>query len=116
MYFQDKTIDQNIQWFYKTYDIDHDEFQQRWLKYRRCSFEFLQLDLHSSDAGRRIGTMAQSSVGAYIWTSNSFYMDYQMFYRSRAGMQGLFERFVRDIRDTANTDVVLENCNHITVL
>lgn len=117
MYFQDKSINENIAWFYETYGIDHDEFYRRWQKYRRCEFEFVQLDLHSIDAGQRIGEMTQvADHSTYIWTSNAFYMDYQMFYKSKTGMYDLFQEFVKDVRDTARTDIVLENCNHITVL
>jgi hypothetical protein len=117
MYFQDKSIEQNVAWFYQTYGIDHDEFYRRWQKYRRCEFEFMQLDLHSPEAGHRIGSMVTASEhSTYLWTSNSFYMDYQMFYQSRAGMEGLLENFIDGVGTSANAEIVLENCNHIRVL
>jgi hypothetical protein len=116
IYFRDKTIEQNVQWFYQVYGIDHDDFYRRWQKYRACEFEFVQLDLHAEDSGRRIGEMLKrANHSSYVWTSNAFYMDYQMFYYSKSGMHDLFLKFSNDIRTTSKADVVIENCNGIYV-
>lgn len=117
IYFRDKSIAENVQWFYQSYGIDHDEFYQRWQKYRACEFEFVHLDLHAADAGQRIGTMAQRAQrSTYVWTSNAFYMDYQMFYWSKAGMHNMFLNFIQDIRSVNKSDIIVENCNGILVL
>ena len=117
IYFRDRSLQENIAWFFQTYGIDRAEFQRRWQKYRACEFEFVQLDLHAIDAGQRVGEMTQAANhSTYIWTSNAFYMDYQMFYRTRAGMDDMLREFVKDVRDTARADIVLENCNTILVL
>lgn len=117
MYFRDKSIAENVQWFYNVYGVDHDEFYRRWQKYRQCEFEFVHLDLHAQDAGKTVGEWShRAQHSTYVWTSNAFYMDYQMFYKTKLGMHDIFLNFVNTLRDSAKSEILLENCNHVMVL
>jgi len=64
--------------------IDKNEFYDRWNKYRNQTHHFVNIDLNEDGAIDKILDCTKNSkVGAYIWLSNVFEMDYLMFYKTK---------------------------------
>jgi hypothetical protein len=64
--------------------IDKNEFYDRWNKYCNQTHHFVNIDLIEDGAIDKILDCTKNSkVGAYIWLSNVFEMDYLMFYKTK---------------------------------
>jgi hypothetical protein len=110
------TLLNNAGWFLNSCNLTAKEFQQRWQRYRQMTFNYVSLDILSSTAVDQILSYSDQSTGAYLWTSNCFYMDYLMFYKSQAGAYKMQQEFIDQLRTRTKKLIALENCGWIELL
>lgn len=117
LYFGDKSIDENIQWFLGSANIDQETFYHRWQKYLDHHHEFIELDLLEDDAMNKIDRMiGGTSCHGYFWASNVFYMDYLMFYKGKTWSEQKTVDFINGLKQTLDKNSILELSNTLHLL
>ena len=77
--------------------------------------EYVRLDLlESADQQKLIDKLEQTATSSYIWTSNLFFMDWQIIMHEPGHAIGCQDQFIELIKKSQHS-VVLENQNKITV-
>jgi hypothetical protein len=113
-YFAYKSIDENIEWFLASGNVTRQEFQRRWLRYKQMSFTFTNLNLLDASAADTISALIKpAEYGTYIWTSNCFYMDYLMFFKTELGARAIGEKFIQSVVASTTTKILFENTGYI---
>jgi hypothetical protein len=109
IYHSHRSINENINWFLTSVGFNNNEFKQVWKKYSSMQIKFISLDLLADDAVDQIITWSQGSkLGNYIWISNSFEMDYLMFYKTNKQSQEKFYKFKKNLIEKSNVFTILE--------
>lgn len=116
MYYNNESIDTNIDWFLNNAGMTREEFQQCWGRYQSMKHEFVVLNLLNDDAAQKLADMVNDGTSAYIWTSNAFVMDYLMFFKTRRWTENRSREFVEQLQSAVKIPTVLENCGHSTVM
>ena len=106
-------IDEVLSNFLSSANLTREEFQSLWVKYKMKRHHFINLNLLDDNAVDRIIEMTASSSAAYIWTSNSFFMDYIMFYYGREWSKNKTIDFIQQLTNKSQIPLVLENCANI---
>jgi hypothetical protein len=103
-------LEDDINWFLQSCKLTREEFYQRWQKYKKYKFNYVKLNLLESTSAYQILEYTQSSqLGTYIWTSNSFYMDYLMFYKTKKGAEAIQQEFIDTLASKTQVEIFLEN-------
>jgi hypothetical protein len=117
IYFTSGTIDSNLDWFLFNAGITQEEFTTLWQRYRNMQHYYVSLNLLDDDSAEQILKLVNSSnVGAYVWTSNAFKMDYLMFYRTNAWCEQHSLNFTNHLRNKTTKPLFLENCGSLNFL
>ena len=117
LYYAGHSIPDNIAGFLSNTGIDKSEFQRRWQRYCNYNIQFVKLDLLEDRAVMRLADYANlGSTGAYIWTSNCFYMDYLMFFKTEAWTRRMNRLFEQGLSEQVFLPTVLENCGQLTYM
>jgi len=109
------SIDKILNEFLASANLTREEFQSLWIKYKNKEHYFIKMNLLEDDAADKIIDMITGS-SAYIWTSNSFFMDYIMFYYGRNWSKNKTVEFVQKLINKSHNNIVLENCGKILPL
>jgi hypothetical protein len=117
LYYAHEPMKINIDWFLQSANLSAEEFTARWQKYLKMPTEFINLNLLDNDAVDQLIAISKNcSKGAYIWTSNAFFMDYIMFFKSRAWTNQKQQDFINELTSKATKTIVLENCGQLTFI
>ena len=115
LYHSGESIGVNIEWFLTSAGITAEEFYKRWQKYLTMTVQFINLNLLDDDAVDKLIALSTDCVdGVYIWTSNSFFMEYIMFFKSRAWTIKKQSDFITELSNKSKITTVLENCGQLT--
>jgi hypothetical protein len=109
-------IDEVLINFLSSANLTREEFQSLWGKYKMKRHHFIKLNLLDDNAVDKIIEMTSGSTAAYIWTSNSFFMDYIMFYYGREWSKNKTIDFIQQLINKSQSTMVLENCANIHLL
>ena len=113
-FFQQELTDQwfteEIDWFLLSAGIDRNEFQRRWQRYKKMNHQFVSLNLSNVD---QLSTLVQnnSTVGAYVWLSNIFQMEYEIFSQTQAKCKDNIDRFVAELGQSVASPLAVETCS-----
>ena len=109
-YFKDMGLKENLWWCLHGNPDMAAEFYQRWNRYRQHDIVFEQLDLFDDNSADRIlSWINQAQSGSYIWPSNSFWMDYLMFYSTADECVETELRFKKKITEKSQKLVVWDD-------
>lgn len=91
--------------------IDKDELKKRWQRFLEHEISFMKLDLlDTSSLMPLLNNLNDPKTKAYIWFSNSFHMDWQMFYLGYKHMENKLKETFGFIRDNTSSRIAVENC------
>jgi len=108
-------ITANLAWSLNNEESEYEEFRKRWQKYKKYKFNFVNINLLEEETPRTLRSWTdQSKLGTYLWLSNSFYMDYLTFYRTRAGSKKLEETLHRHLITDNKSLIIFDSCGSIT--
>jgi len=114
LYFSEIGITKNLEWSLDDREEYKQEFTTRWKKYRKYKFNFVQINLLEQETADTIKSwVGQSVQGSYIWVSNSFYMDWLTFYKTRAVSAEIGKNFIKTIASDNKTKIIYEECGQI---
>jgi hypothetical protein len=113
MYLSHLSIEGNIDWYFKSGNITKEEFQARWKLYCIQEFSFHKLNLLEPDAANQILKIIGDKKRCYLWTSNSFFMDYLMFYKTEKVSRAIGESFKQTLQNQSQVEIFYEECNQI---
>lgn len=106
----DQWFAEELDWFLASAGIDCNEFQQRWQRYKKMNHRFMPLNLSNVD---QLSALVQnnSNVGAYVWLSNIFQMEYEIFSQTQAGCKENIDRFVAELGQSVAGPLAVETCS-----
>jgi len=115
LYFAEIGITKNLEWSLNNSEEHKREFTQRWKKYIKYKFHFCQIDLLDSATPLTVKSwLDNQKLGSYIWVSNSFYMDWLTFYKTKEGSHKIGVDFINVLKKDNRSLIVYENCGYVT--
>lgn len=97
------------------YTCTEQEFKHKWANWKTLEVEYVRLDLlESADQQKLIDKLEQTANSSYIWTSNLFFMEWQIIMHEPGHAISCQDQFIELIKKSQHS-VVLENQNTITV-
>jgi|688.fasta_scaffold158082_2 hypothetical protein len=104
----------NFDWVLK-HTCTEQEFKHKWANWKTLEVEYVRLDLlESADQQKLIDKLEKTAPSSYIWTSNLFFMDWQIIMHEPEHVISCQDQFIELIKKSQHS-VVLENQNKITV-
>ena len=114
IYFSNNTLEENFDWFLSNANITRQQFAEWWKRYRQMNHHYVELNLLDDNAHEQVlSLVANSQLGAYVWTSNAFKMDYLMFYKTNAWCNQHSENFVKQLTRNSPVPMFIENCGRL---
>lgn len=102
----------NLDWVLNTI-CDEQEFIKKWNHWLTLDVEYHQLNLlELEDQNKLVNRINELGGNAYIWTSNLFFMDWQVLMHEPGHARRCFDQFSSLLRDVKQS-VVLENENYL---
>lgn len=115
IYFASQSIDTNISWVLKGTGITKEQFKTYWQKYKKMDVTFTQMNLLEEGSIDRIVDMVNTAdIGAYIWTSNLFFMDYLTFFKTNKWTEEKIKQFTTELEFKVGKPYILENCGQVS--
>lgn len=110
-----RTIDEHINWFLKD-KCTREEFYSKWKHWLTLDVEYIHCDMLKTESQELLLKKINAIHGAsYIWTSNLFYMDWQMFMYGAQWSIATKNSWIELIKRSKISTVILENEQTITV-
>jgi len=92
-------------------EISKEELETRWKKFLTYKISFMKLDLLDNNSlTPLLAKLNDPQLSAYLWFSNSFNMDWQMFYLGSSYMQEKFQDTMEFIRKNTTSKIAVESC------
>lgn len=115
IYFASQSIDTNINWVLNGTGITREQFKTYWQKYKQMQVTFTQMNLLEDASIDQVANMINTAnLGAYVWTSNLFFMDYLTFFKTNKWTKDKIKQFEIDLETKSQKPYVLENCGHVS--
>lgn len=92
------------------------EFKKRWSKYLKMTHTFTKLNILEDSGIKKLSELVNLGTTTYLWTSNCFYMDWGLFFKTKQWLENKFNEFKNEITDNAFGSVILEDRNCIIKL
>jgi hypothetical protein len=94
-----------------------DELSIAWKKYKDQAVEFRKIDLLDlSSTDTFTNDLQDTNTCAYLWFSNVFYMDWQMFYYGKEEMSKKQQSYYNELKNKSKSAIVIEHCNILQVV
>lgn len=96
--------------------VTTDQLYQAWQKYKSQTVEFKKIDLlNLLSAVEFTKDLQDPNMSAYLWFSNVFYMDWQMFYYGKELMNSKFVEYCKEMINNSQSTIAIEHCNMLQV-
>jgi hypothetical protein len=116
LYHRHDRIPVSIDMFLSEANLTREEFYTRWQKYLNMHTEFVNLNLLDDNIVDALLAFTQPATkGAYIWTSNAFFMDYIMFFKTRAWTNQKQTDVINELTVKTKKTIVLD-CGYLTFI
>lgn len=113
-YFSYMGILGNFDWVLKN-NCSEQEFKHKWAHWKTLDVEYCCLNLlETVDQETLVNRLTELGGNAYVWTSNLFFMDWQLLMHEPGHARRCYDQLVKLIKKS-HQSVVLENENYITV-
>lgn len=114
-YFAGIGLNENLKWSFEYNETKIQDFTQRWKKYQKYKFHFVQLDLLDEQAPYTLKQWTdKSKLGTYLWVSNSFCMDWLVFYKTMRVARDLSLKLIDILTQDNQSLIVYENGSDFT--
>jgi hypothetical protein len=97
--------------------ITVEQLKRAWAKYKLQKVEFRKIDLLDiSTVESFAANLQDTTTSAYLWFSNVFYMDWQMFYYGKELMNQKLQNYYAELKNKCNAYITAEHCNILQVV
>lgn len=109
LHFMHESIDDTLKNFFNKVNLTHDEFKIRWQRYQKMTHDFRKLNVLEDDAANQIASLVNDGIGAYVWTSNCFRMDYLSFFKTDRWGEERLKHFNDSLSKSVTVPTLFEN-------
>lgn len=109
IWFNQRSITEELEKFLQDNNISQQDFKTTWKRYQQLPKKYIKLDILNSLDRNRLVDLLDNETN-YVWLSNAFKMEQQVFLQGEAALDQMFDDMMSSIK---NSTTYVESCNRI---